>query len=504
MGFLILICSNVNSQNRYKCYNKNEAIEDINSVRDAYLTYYPIPFKFSDRLEFEKKYQSIIEEIKTTNSLKIDSRQISIYCNELNSTIKDGHSSVGFHSTSIQNLIFAKYIYFTLFVKNKELYIEKVLNKKSKLKSYDKVISINNVPADTIINRYIRLSSKENNVFFQNSYYSISPNFIKSNCINSKKIEVIVLRGYDFVKERKKGINYLKYTIRRNIWDNDTSFYKYQFNNRLYKESKPIISFNRTTLERKRELFDNSEMSYWKNIDLKAGVLRINGFEASGKNITDSFFNEMFDDVRNDTLENLIIDIRGNSGGDFYETKELLKHIFPREFIRGDSYIINKKMLTESDLNKLTASENIENLENDRIRIKNTGNSLSKELLLSFNIDSTTSHPIYLFKNIYILIDKNIYSQAIIFSYSMKYNIKNCTIIGETPLAPKWICSRYWPFKSLMTPKPLITKNSKLLIGMPFLCHIPPDGILINKPIQPDIEIESDKIDDFLIEKLLK
>lgn len=491
-------------QNKLNWFSPNEAIEDINCVRDAYLTFYPIPFKFCDSLEYEKKYQSIIEEIKTKYPAKIDSRQISIYCNELNSIIKDGHSSVEFNFASIKNLVFAKYIYFSLYIKRNELYIEKVLDKKSKLKSGDKIISINDVPADTIICLFQRLSSKENEEFFPNDYCSMSPYFIKSNCVNARKIRVSASRDNEKIYEERKGINLIKNKVRDNTWDNDTTFYKYQFKRKLYKISKPIISYNRGSLERSIVFFDNSEMSYWRNNTLNSAILRINGFEAVGNYYTSQFFTEMFDDIRKDSLGNLIIDIRGNLGGGHFETYELLKYIYRGEFKNADGYIISNYKIKNKDLNKLSVSENIEQLPNNRIKIKNTGNVLSRELLLSFNIDTVNTPPIYRFKNIYIIIDKNIYSQSIIFSYSMKYNIKNCTIIGETPLAPKWICSRYWPFKSLMAPKPLITKNSKLLIKMPHLCHIPPDGILINKPIQPDIEIESDKIDDFLIEKILR
>lgn len=49
---------------------------------------------------------------------------------------------------------------------------------------------------------------------------------------------------------------------------------------------------------------------------------------------------------------------------------------------------------------------------------------------------------------------------------------------------------------------PIVTKHAKLHIKMPHLCHIPPDGVLANEPIKPDEIVESDKIDDYLIEKL--
>lgn len=41
----------------------------------------------------------------------------------------------------------------------------------------------------------------------------------------------------------------------------------------------------------------------------------------------------MFDDLRKDSLENLIIDIRGNKGGGHYETNELLK-VFILEILK--------------------------------------------------------------------------------------------------------------------------------------------------------------------------
>lgn len=491
------------AQNKIESYTTQEAIEDVNCVRDSYLNFYPIPFKFCDSLEFEKSYQNIIKDIREKYPNKIDSRQISIYCNELNSNIHDGHSSVEFNfAANFKNLIFAKYIYFTLFVKNKELYIEKLLDKNSKIKPWDKVISINGIPADTIINRFIRLESVENDDFFLNNYYTISPIFIKSNCVNSQNIRVSVSRGNENLVEERKGLNRIRNAVRNNTWDNDTSFYQYQFKKRLYKISKPLLSFNRTALERKIELFDNSEMSYWRNSTLNSAILRINGFEASNTYLISQFFTEMFDDLRKDSLENLIIDIRGNKGGGHYETNELLKSIYFGDFKDADGYIISKNIIKKKDLLKLSLSGNIEQLPNNRIKIKNTGNDFSKELFLSFNIDSTNTTPIYQFKNIYIIIDKNIYSRAITFTNSMKYNFKNCTIIGEIPLAPKWVCSLSWPFKSLSSPMPIVTKHAKLHIKMPHLCHIPPDGVLANEPIKPDEIVESDKIDDYLIEKL--
>lgn len=88
----------------------------------------------------------------------------------------------------------------------------------------------------------------------------------------------------------------------------------------------------------------------------------------------------MFDDLRKDSLENLIIDIRGNKGGGHYETNELLKSIYFGDFKDADGYIISKNIIKKKDLLKLSLSGNIEQLPNNRIKIKNTGNDFSKEL----------------------------------------------------------------------------------------------------------------------------
>lgn len=478
-----------------KTFSKEEAIEDINFIKDIFYKTYPISLSYNDSINFEKRFDKIINEVE--NNEKIYENHLFLLFNELNKTIKEGHSSISKKLTLIK--VFSKNkLYFNFYIKNNNIYINKILTKKSKLKVNDKIISINNISSDSIIKNIINYSAIENDSLLYNKLLS-NTDILDKIFFFSKKYNIVVERNNQVIKERKKGINLIRYGIRSNTWIEDSLSQFYPFKYNIYKSFIPILSYNLTSINKDINSLNASKMSFWKNVEYSSALLNINHFKGKSDAYIKVFFYEMFQIVRRDSLQNLVIDIRNNPGGSRFIIEGLLKYIYVGNFKYLGGAIVKKKYLKNSILNLLSSERKVDTTNISSIYIPNTFDSISKLLNMNFYLDTINIKSIYTFKNIYILINKNIYSHSIIFTNSFRYNFNNVSVIGEIPYTTK--CFSSATMGNYMNNEQFYTPNSKYTINIPRCYNIPPDLNCNNKLI-PDIILDEYEIDNYILEKI--
>ena len=124
------------------------------------------------------------------------------------------------------------------------------------------------------------------------------------------------------------------------------------------------------------------------------------------------FLETTFRTLQNENIENLIIDIRNNSGGNSRLGDELFQYISPKPFAQ-----YGKVLVKYSEIQRRFYNEEITDI--DRIEIYDEG--LLEEL---------RENPLRYNGNVFLLISHYTFSSAADFSWAFKY-FKMGTVIGE-------------------------------------------------------------------------
>ncbi len=272
-------------------FSRSELIEDLNMLRDT-LKVHPKLYEFTNKYEFDKIYQSIKNQLK--DGMTADDFLKIAY--PLVERIGCGHSSLFPPMSYIANPE-GKTIPLDIKIDQDDIYILSTFPE-GLIPSGSKLLAINNRSSKEIIAKLM-------------DYVSVDG----LNNLSAKK----------FGAEKMFGMIYPKFFT-------PTNNYKIHYQLPFCETTEEIIleSYSIKEIWMPKMSIKNP-FSYKYREDLNALILTIKSFYFNGNN--DEFYTfleEAFAKAKNEKIENIILDLRGNGGGDPLAAGRLFSYLIPK------------------------------------------------------------------------------------------------------------------------------------------------------------------------------
>ncbi|MEN8251567.1 MAG: S41 family peptidase [Bacteroidota bacterium] len=280
--------------NTTKTYSLEDYQEDFNQMVKLLLKEHPQPYAFIDKDTFDKLVNKQYNKITETTSLA----KFIWICQELVAAIKCGHCEVW--SKELYNVPNSMVFPMNVIYVGKQLYIIDPKNNSDKLAPGDEILSINGVNVKTLRDEMFKHISVDGfnesakqeraNALFRpySSMFFDSPSSYKISVLKNGKVEEIILR------ETKK-------------------------------------------LARSKTFLDNcdNQLCFDTNSEHNTAIITIRSFAYYKDRfpIFKSFIDSSFQYINDNQIQDLIIDLRNNVGGDPYCGSYLLQHIATKPYI---------------------------------------------------------------------------------------------------------------------------------------------------------------------------
>lgn len=463
-----------------KTLTSAELLKDFEVLKGVLQNYHPGLYRFQDSLTVAKHFDNLELQLKRDLSLS----EAYLLLSRFTSSLKCGHTFCSFYNQSgaTKDSLFNKKdkVPFTFFLFDGKMFVEKNVSETEELKKGTQVLEINNIPVAFIIDTLIQYVKGDGNnnlkrlndlnlsglgkfEAFDIFYPLLFPPINNSYSLKIKqpaKTDILTLNVNPISRTERFGLIENKYGKQPSTLDDLWSF--------------KIL---------------NNETGY-----LKIGTFVTNKLTIDWK----KFLNNAFDELTEKNIENLIIDIRGNEGGNDEVNLVLGKKLaksqiaFPafKELLRYENISEEfRPYLNTWDESFYNRSGQLIKLENGFYTWKkDRGNSMIKQNSKAFQ------------GNTYLLVDAANSSATFFLAAGLQQN-KIATIVGsETGGNLKGTNGGQLFF--------LWLPNSKIEIDIPLIGYYPlteqPD-----KGITPDVEIKpsiSDMLSnkDIVLEKTLE
>lgn len=284
--------------------SKEQAKADFQFCYDALKTAHPSVYRYTKADEFNNIFKFLDARI-----------QDSMYNDELGELVNILVSTTRCVHTSASNSLKAKstevFNFSTVIYQNK-LYARGIKEYSSDTTLY-RILSINKVPASEIVDRLLMLRSGDGyNQNFVEAYLSVNFNAFFNTLYTVPKLCPIVIQ----VGKTEKEI----------IVDRQK---KYSVKNSSFNWDDAIVM----------DTMQGVKLMRLKNVP-STRILRVKTF----KKYNASFYTAIFAGMEKDSIQQIVLDLRGNTGGNIYHAFYLLNH-----FIDRDIY-----MYTERRKSKIT------------------------------------------------------------------------------------------------------------------------------------------------------
>lgn len=364
---LLLTCGSLFSQNQntLKKFKQSELNEDLDSLRSYIIQTHPNPFSVLSKSEFENK----IKEIKAMFRDGMTLHEYYKLINPMVASISDGHTSLKYAGNKFLQDDTNLFPYIAK-LSIKEPYIvikDYVYETPGSIPNSAEIISINEILAEKIIEKIIKNTSGESNEYRLKTASTI---FLGS-----------LLNTYFDFKEN--------FTV------------KYKFKNKTYKKVIPAITFSnfKKVVQLKKQPKVENIPNYSLKIynDKKTALLDFRYF--TNEEAFNVFLDSTFRKIKTDKIENLIIDIRENGGGNSILGDALFRYIAKENFTQFSKTIIKYSPLQKEyykencdqdstycdTYNYMKSQENntIETLENKKYTTPNENTFSGKVFLLT-------------------------------------------------------------------------------------------------------------------------
>ncbi len=313
--------SNKNNTNSNPTFTKIEYISDIDELANTLTETHPYPYDNISKEDFWKTVDNAKNKITEKTTLP----EFIWYCSEIVANIGCSHTTLGAFLQE-SKLIPAELLFpMELRWIDGKMYVSKPLVNEDKLKPGSEVISINGVNVKQLkedIFKHIsadggkkRESKKKYFNFFSPYYISYSLNFPKEYDIKlANKKSVVKLRQlkeYTFTWEGKNGYS------------------------KTYCDD--ILCF---------EIVENQNLA----------VLTMRSFFYEDEDLDNyrTLIDKKFKEIKEKGIHNLIIDVRGNGGGQSFNAAFLLRYLMPKPF----THFVKGTPTRESSMNPMNPFEN--------------------------------------------------------------------------------------------------------------------------------------------------
>lgn len=443
--------------NSLKKYNQSELNQDLDSLRSYIIQTHPNPFSVVSKIEFDRRIVVIKNNFHKDLTLQEYYKLIA----PLVASISDGHTTIKYAGNKFMtdgsnlfpyiaklsydspNILINGYIYDTLAV----------------IPDGSEIISINDISSKQIIEKFVENTSGESKAYRLKTASNV---FLGS----------LLFTYFDF---------------------NDKFKVKYKFNNKISTTTIPAITFAelRKVLQAKKQPSTNTEKpipdySLILKKELKTAIIDFRYFndEAAFKIFLDS----SFEIIKKENIENLIIDIRENGGGNSVIGDQLFKYISTEKFTQFSKTIIKYSQL-QKDFYKVKCEEDSTNCETYNY-LKNQENGKTEAFENKNLITPNTNQ----FKGkIFLLTSLKTFSSASTFAQCFK-SYKMGAIIGEE--TGGWIVA-YGDKINTTLP---ITNLTLTISQKKFYTVGSTDEDLHG--VIPDIKVKSENALDFILKKI--
>lgn len=274
-----------------KTYTKKELVQDLKQIEKCIMKENPLYFADKDELQelFTATYKKVEDGMTELEFYRL--------INPIVAAVRCGHTNLSISQALLENRKdTAKFFPLKVTLADNRLFLleEDVV---SGISAGDEIKSINGKTSDEIVNILIRNISGD-------SYHESKQRYIISKHFNS--------RFYDFVDNSDK--------FQVIIMDKKGSLKSADLNAKYREE------FNTTAWELHFAEYKNNNY-YDSKIYENYAVLTINIFMQEKGEKFNVFLDEFFLKLKEKKISKLIIDLRGNYGGDSFMAKDLLSHL---------------------------------------------------------------------------------------------------------------------------------------------------------------------------------
>ncbi len=280
----------------YKVYNKQQYLDDIDELAKTLTEVNPHPYKFMPKEDFWR----IVEEKKNLITNNTTYAAFIWHCSELVANINCGHSSIPMYFEQESEMLPAKLRFpLELFNINEKLYIADALINNHKVKAGSEIYAINGKSSVEIIkdiNKHITTQGKVGNTF-------------KRHLFNWRSTAMIPY-AFGFPKNYKITVKGKKDPIVLEMLET------YQFQLKNFNMCKETLCLD---FIGKQENIALLSIQHWD-------------FYGNRLPIIQRFLDESFKEINKKNTQNLIIDVRGNGGGNSWAAAYLLQYIAKRPF----------------------------------------------------------------------------------------------------------------------------------------------------------------------------
>lgn len=437
-----------------------ELLKDFEVLKGVLLNYHPGLYRFQDSSTVAKHFDNLEQQLRQDLSLS----ETYLLFSKFTASLLCGHTFCSFYnqSGSTKDSLFNKKdkVPFTFFLFDKKMFVEKNISDNEELIQGTEVLEINNVPVNVIIDTLIQYIKGDGNN-------------------NLKRLNDLNLSGLG-----KFEAFDIFYPLLFPPTDNSYSLKIKQ----PYKTNMLTINVNAVSRSERFGLIENKygkqpssldDLWSFKILNNEIGYLKIGTFVTNKLTIDwKKFLDNVFEELAEKNIQNLIIDIRGNEGGDDEVNLVLGKKLakkqikFPafKELLRYESVSEEfRPYLNTWDKSFYNRSGQLIKQENGFYSWrKDRGNSIIKQNSKSYQ------------GNTYLLVDAANSSATFFLTAGLKQN-KIATIVGsETGGNLKGTNGGQLFF--------LWLPNSKIEIDIPLIGYYP----LTEQPdrgIKPDVEI---------------
>lgn len=364
-------------------FSKEQVKNDIDFLEVNLLKSHPNLYVYSSKQEIERSFHHLKESIADSVSKHEAYRLIS----SVSSIVKDGHFVIEPDELTVKDFYSkAQLLPLDIYWINNDAYIIKNYTNEN-IEIGSKLISINGIRIETIQETILAGALRDGN----NTTY---PNWIINNFNrayywfyfgNSETYEIEISTGSELIEKKKiKGLTYTELRNSRKI--------KYPEYYKLLKEEKGI-EFKIDSIT-------------------KSALLSIKSFENSilKKTYHQNFkksIKSAFKSIEQHRIKDLIIDLRGNQGGEVRNGIFLLKYLLKEPFQAVQSFTIVDKTKFDSDSSRNKV-------------VRGIGNKYLKPFKNNYK------------GNLYLLINGGSFSCSGIFSWVIKKTKRGILIGNET------------------------------------------------------------------------
>ena len=378
IGSILLLLFTVSAFGQTKIFSREQMIEDIDilfsTIEEVHLDMYAV----YPKQQLTKDIERMKSELEPSGDIFYFYKQVA----PLVAKLGDGHTNVSLPFYSPSDLINIEF--FPVSVKvtypDKKILVQSNYTQDTIIPINAQITSINNRQANDIVQEMVNHLSGEKDFFKIGMLEQVFPLLI-----------------YALYRDSVFDIEYL---YNQNMYSKQVKAFTYQ---EIYE--KIIQQYESAS----NELYIFSTLPE-KNI----GIIELNSFKNMDR--FEVFIDSVFHVLQKENIENLIIDIRENGGGNTPLVEELFQYISPVPFTESGKIIVKY-----SDFQKQFYKTNYNVEETNPNGIKIYENSQLIEL---------RENPLRYKGSVFLLTSHNTYSAAADCSWAFKY-FKMGTIVGE-------------------------------------------------------------------------